>query len=128
MVALCFILETFLFKVYYFEEKNKFLKSIGKDPLLYLFTVGAVNVLASYFAWYGKTTFLRKFGALCLAFMTLVQTVNEVVKIPHTRYIPPVTNEAQIHFIIVQSKTFIACLLLFSVGSLQPQPFKKEAD
>ena len=128
MIALHFILEALYFKIYYYEERSKHLMSMGRNPFVYLVAAGIVVTVASYFSWLATSTALRKMGSLILAFMTIAVVAVEHFKQPNIDYYPPMKLEARVHYVIVQSGILIGCLLLFSVGSVRAQPYKKEID
>ena len=116
------------FKIYRFNQFNKQLHLVGRNPLIYNFFVGIIEIFASYFSWFGFTGSQKKLGSITLAVLTAVLTIYEEASYSAVTGFHPMKKEAMIHYCIVQTGIILGCLMLYSVADAKAQPYKKAAD
>jgi len=127
MIAIHFILQTIYFKLFQYNRLSKHLHFLDKSLFLHIFAIGFIHTVGSYFAWLGRSGLQRKRAALALALTTAAIALLEQSD-PASGVLYQMKLEAKIHYLIVQTGIVTSCLLLYSIGRLEAQPYKRAVD
>ncbi|XP_076806620.1 uncharacterized protein LOC143450096 [Clavelina lepadiformis] len=124
VIALHFLGHTFYFKLIQYSLRSKQITMMGGSPFFHIFIIGSIHVIASYFAWLGNPN-QRRLGALSLAITTVLMSFVENSTLATSLGVYHMKPEARIHQFIVQIGIATGCLLLYSTGGIDAQPYKK---